>query len=222
MSSRFYKICLRDTVGSNASFWRVDGQGYSTDIDQAEVYTLEEAQREWQTAREIDQPVCADSVERHAVYHVDHQHIPGITQIQEGCTQYVAFQKGRWDGNDMFWLCNDALPTPDFSKAAVFTTPNLDAKDVVWLPFALVDAKKRRTFPLHLLNRRMVSGAGLVIPEHIKRARRIDADRKRRKKKNPEAGTKSRFNCPACGRIHWQLNPYDFEGCSNWMCDGAK
>ena len=218
MSDRFYMICLRDSVGSNAAFWRVDGNGYSTDIDQAEVYRLEEAQRAWQHGREIDQPVCADSVDRNAVCHVDHQHIPGATVIEEGCTQYVGFQKGRWDGNDLYWLSDGALPTPDFSLATVYPSANTEAEGVIWLPFQLVDSKKRRTFPLHMLDsRRMVQGAGLRIPAHIQRLRRIAQQHKR----NPPS-CKTRFNCPYCGRIHWQDHPYEFEGCSNWQCGGAR
>lgn len=29
----------------------------------------------------------------------------------------------------------------------------------------------------------------------------------------------SRWNCPKCGKINWQYNQYDFDGCSDTMCD---
>lgn len=45
MSNRFYMMCLRETVGNNASFHCHNGNGYSSDIDRAHVYTLEEAQK---------------------------------------------------------------------------------------------------------------------------------------------------------------------------------
>ena len=43
MSSRFYMLCTRETVGSNASFHCHNGNGYSSNIDRAHVYTQEEA-----------------------------------------------------------------------------------------------------------------------------------------------------------------------------------
>ncbi len=45
MNNRFYMMCLRETVGNNASFHCHNGNGYSSDIDRAHVYTLEEAQK---------------------------------------------------------------------------------------------------------------------------------------------------------------------------------
>lgn len=60
MSNRFYMLCTRETVGSNASFHCHNGNGYSSNIDRAHVYTQEEAQRCWDYGREIDQPICAD------------------------------------------------------------------------------------------------------------------------------------------------------------------
>lgn len=50
MKNRFYMLCLRDTVGSNASFHCYQGAGYNTNIDKAHVYTLGEAQNDWQLA----------------------------------------------------------------------------------------------------------------------------------------------------------------------------
>lgn len=76
MSDRFYMMCTRETVGSNASFHRHNGSGYSTNVSEAYVYTLAEAQSSWELGREIDQPISADAVDGLTVYHVDHQHIP--------------------------------------------------------------------------------------------------------------------------------------------------
>lgn len=45
MTNRFYMMCSRETVGNNASFHCHNGNGYSSDIDRAHVYTLEEAQK---------------------------------------------------------------------------------------------------------------------------------------------------------------------------------
>lgn len=53
MSNRFYMLCTRETVGSNASFHCHNGNGYSSNIDRAHVYTLEEAQRSWELGRRL-------------------------------------------------------------------------------------------------------------------------------------------------------------------------
>lgn len=119
MKDRFYLVSLRDTVGSNTAFHSHHGRGYSTDQRNARVYTREEAQRAWNTGREFDLPVDADAVDRHLVFHVDHQFVPGKT-ILSSATKYVGFVNGQWDGNDLFWLA-DAGTTTDFSLARVLT-----------------------------------------------------------------------------------------------------
>lgn len=210
-SDRFYRMCLRETVGSNASFHRHNGSGYSTNVSEAHVYTLAEAQRDWELGREIDQPVSADAVDALTVFHVDHQYIPGESVIEPGCTEYVAFLKGEWNGNDVYWL-SDLLPTDDFSKARVFSEPATQERNLVWLPHALAESKKRPTFNINLLSpRQMIQGAGLRVPDWLKKQRR----------RKPATG-KVRWNCPHCGRISWQHNPYDFEGCNNITCEGWR
>ncbi|MCW6615608.1 hypothetical protein [Yersinia ruckeri] len=210
MVKRFYMACLRDTVGSNMSFHCYQGGGYSSDISKAHSYTKEEAQNSWNNGRDIDLPVSADAVDIAAVWHVDHQLIPGRNTIEPNCKGYVAFIKGQWNGNDVYWL-SDLLPTDDFQKAKVFPQPDTTESDLVWLPFATADAVKRRTFNINLLDhRKMVQGAGLFQPDWLKR----------QKRRNPSG--KTRWNCPCCGKISWQENPYDFDGCLDWKCEGAK
>lgn len=205
MQNRFYLACLRDNLGSNVSFHCVNGRGYHTDIDRAEVYTKEEAQQAWERGRDFDLPLSADQVDALAVWHVDCQLLPNETTIETGCTEYVGFVKGRWDGNDVYWLTRTNSKT-DFSQAVSFEAPEQNS-DVIYLPRHMADKVKRRTIQIQSVNRRkMITAAGLVIPAHIKKA-------KRRK----DSGM-TRWNCPCCGRISWQMNPYDFNGCSNSNC----
>lgn len=209
MQNRFYLACLRDNVGSNVSFHCVDGRGYHTDIGRAEVYTKEEAQQAWDRGRDFDLPLSADQVDALAVYHVDCQLLPNETTIEPGCTEYVGFVKGRWDGNDVYWLTRTTAKT-DFSQAVSFEAPEQDP-DVVYLPRHMAEKVKRRTIQIQNVNRRkMVTAAGLVIPDHIKKAKR-----------RSHSGL-NRMNCPECGRISWQMNPYDFDGCSNLCCGQYK
>lgn len=210
MTDRYYMICLRDTVGSNASFHRRDGKGYSSDIDEAHVYSQEEAQSRWNHGREIDLPVAADCIDALAIWHVDFQRLPNETVIEPGCTQYVAYVKGEWDGNDVYWLAGAALPTTDFSKAYIHPSPVTESDGLVWLPFHIADSCKRRTFAINKLDRRkMIQARGLRVPDWLKR----------QKRRQRTSTGKTRWNCPCCGRIAWQDNPYHFDGCRNFMCE---
>lgn len=209
MKDRFYLACFRDNVGSNVAFHGNNGCGYPTDLDKADIYTLKKAQHAWEMAREYDQPISADHVDDLAVWKVDMQCIPSETVINKSIPFWVAFQKGMYDGNDVFWL-SDKLTTTDYSKAKTFHLNEVSPQDtdIIYIPKFLADQKKRRTFDYSKFNRRvMVQAAGLKIPEQIKK--------ERRRKQNP----KERMNCPSCGKIHWQFNPHDFEGCNDVFCD---
>lgn len=212
-SDRFYLACLRDTVGSNAAFHCRNGHGYSSDLDKAHVYTRQQAQKEWDTGRYFDLPLCAEKIDALSVYHVDCQHVPEASAKVISSDRYVAYKKGRWDGNDLYWLSGSGNITTDFSKAAFFDEPSTDENDenYAWLPFSMADSVKRRTFSISLLDRRrMIQAAGLITPEHVKRQQRRSTS------------GKSRWNCPGCGQIHWQHNPYDFDGCRNLDCESWR
>lgn len=212
MKDRFYLACFRDNVGSNVAFHGSGGRGYSTDLDKADTYTLEQAQRAWEMGREYDQPISAEHIDALAVWKVDMQYIPSETVINDSVRFWVAFQKGCYDGNDVYWL-TDKLPSTDFTKAKRFhlNEVSLSDTDIVYVPMYVAQDQKRRTFDYSKLNKRkMIQGAGLKIPERIKR--------ERRRKNNP----KIRMNCPSCGKIHWQYNPYDFEGCNDALCKGGE
>lgn len=209
IKNRFYLACFRDNVGSNMGFYAANGIGYTTNIDRAQVYTREEAQNVWASARGYDQPISADHVDAAAIYKVDSQHIPAQPSIPDGVELFAAFAKSKWDGNDVFWLSPIGV-TADFSDASQLTRNQLVkvSNDFVIIPYAVADSQKRRTFAHELFNpRTMVQGAGLVLPDHIKRERRA------------KDSAKTRWNCPACGKINWQYNPYDFEGCSDRACE---
>ena len=208
MNNRFYLACFRDNVGSNIAFHGIKGCGYPTDVNQAKEYSLEEAQRAWEGGREYDQPMSADHVDCMLVSKVDCQVLPIETTIVPDCNKYVAYRRGNWDGNDVYWL-TDKQGDVDFSNAKIFTAAQIISDEqLVYLPFDMVDKLKRSTFSYSKFNKRiMVQGAGLRVPDRVKK--------NARRKSNP----KIRWNCPACGKLNWQLNPYDFDGCSDASCD---
>jgi len=76
MKNRFYLACLRDNVGDNVAFHSANGNGYPTNVSEAEIYTLEQAQNAWENGRGFDQPISADHVDALTVWKVDCQYIP--------------------------------------------------------------------------------------------------------------------------------------------------
>lgn len=208
--NRFYLACFRDNVGSNVSFQCHGLAGYNTNVDLAHVCTLEEAQYHYDHAREYDLPLSADHVDELTVWKVDHQYIPNKTTL-DGSDQYVVYRKGKFDGNDVYWILSKALSTStDFSLALILTAAEVKKlnPEYIALPYSLADQKKRRTFDFSKVDERvMVQAAGLKMPEHIKKLKR-----------KKDSSGKTRFNCPSCGRISWQYNPYDFDGCGNVKC----
>lgn len=207
MKDRFYLLCTRDTVGSRAAFHGIKGHSYVTDLDKAEVYTREEAQRAWNSGREIDLPVSADHLDALSEWRVDCQHVgPSDLSQLPADTEYVAYCKGAWDGNDLYWV-GESSRTLNVLQAKRFKEPDLSKENLVWLPWAVVDSKKRRTVAISEVNRRtMIQGAGLKQPEWLVKS-------KRRK-----GSVKTRMNCPGCGKLHWQFDPHTFHGCNDTSC----
>lgn len=212
MKDRFYLACFRDNVGSNVAWHSFNGGGYSTNIDSADVYTREEAQKAWEMAREFDQPISADHVDKLAVWKVDHQNVSCKTIIDDS-THFVAYKQGRWDGNDLYWMNKYFGLTTDFKRSSLMTAKEAKAflksePSFTVIPFLQADAVKRRTFAFNLYHpRKMVQGAGLVMPKRIRL--------QRNRKPNP----KSKLNCPACGKFVWQLHSNFFEGCKDPSCE---
>ena len=60
--TELYLACFRHNVGSNIGWPGFNGKGYTTHVDQAHVYTLEQAQVAWDNARSIDQPIAVHHV----------------------------------------------------------------------------------------------------------------------------------------------------------------
>lgn len=218
MKNRFYLACMRDNVGSNVSFHCKDGRGYSTDISKAEVYTLEEAQKAWDTGREFDTPISADHVDELAITHVDHQYIPCETQLSIDDNElYVCMVKGKYDGNDRYFITRSASST-DYAKAVTFTKYEVlqdNDSEVYFLPKSLVDNHTRKTFQIVNLNeRKMIQGAGLKQPLQVKKY-------KARSKKRTSG--KTRTNCCVCGKIVWDWIHPDMQiTCGSNYCESEN
>lgn len=208
MKDRFYLRSPHGNTGSNMVFHAIDGKGYTSNLDLAHVYSLEEAQKEYELSRDGEYPISADHIDSLSIAKVDHQCLPAISDLTPS-DKYVVFIKGIFDGNDVYWVDMNGRRSTNFIHAQIISRTAAECinhVDYVVVPFELADKMKRRTFNASLLNKRkMVTAAGLKTPERLKK--------RRRRIVNPM----TRFNCPACGKINWQHNPYDFDGCKH--CD---
>lgn len=147
-----------------------------------------------------------------AVWHVDCQYIPTESLIESDCTAYVAYKKVAGTAT-MFTGFNTVDCQQMISvKRPSLASPTKTNRGIVWLPFPIADAAKRRTFNINNFNRRtMVQGAGLVMPDWLKEQNRRKKSRSGRCVGIVRIAEKSR-----------QYSPYDFEGCSDYNCEGWR
>lgn len=208
--NRFYRTSQHGGVGSTVMFWRVDGAGYTSNIDEAHVYTLEEAQGQIDSGHfcNNEHPLSADHVDELSEWRVDSQYLSAGHSDKND--QYVLVKRGKWDGNDVPFMMG-VYSTTNYALAEVFTmqqAKNLSSRlsvSVEIYPKTMTDEVARRTFQFKNLNRRkMITSAGIVGC---------------RKQRESTATGKTRWNCPGCGKLSWQWNPYDFDGCKDHMCD---
>ena len=222
--NRFYLVSPHRNVGSNVSFHAIDGKGYTTDLDKCHLFSHTEIQKKVDDGhiRCLNQqgiPLSADHVDELAVLHVDMQYLnpdddcyPTKIDIND---EYVVVNKNAgYDGNDVAFVGLFAGASFDYSKKSVFsgndidqlrTDSDLDGRHIVY-PKSLTDRIERRTFQERNINRRkMIQGAGII------------GVHKPREPSRQTSG-KTRWNCPVCGKINWQYNPYDFDGCSDSFC----
>lgn len=213
MKNAFYKT--NGFVGSSVMFWAIDGRGYTSNIDLAEIYTREQVQRDvdndW--LRDKDEfPLCAESVNALSQWRVDYQYVkktyPDFTDPND---EYVLVKKGHWDGNDLAFGTGIDWDF-DYSKAKSFSAFDVkayierDHPTLTIVPRYHTDEIARRTFQKKNINRRkMISGAGVF---------------GLRQKKQRKTSGKNRFNCLICGKLVWEYaHPDDEVICSSASCE---
>lgn len=206
MNPLFYLRDSRDNVGSTCMFW-ADRGGYTSNLELAEVFTLEEAQRQF-NSRHTDVPLSKDLVDEQSTVRVDHQYL-GDEGEKSGCDEYVIRIGDRTDGNDVYWLTVD-FSSVSYKASAVFAyqvalvrVNELKTQGIVANIYAKtdIDAIARRTFQAANINERsMITAAGI---------------RKPKRPRTRQTTGKTRGNCPHCGCITWGLNPYEAYSCAD-------
>jgi hypothetical protein len=201
----FYLRDTRSNVGSTCMFWAENGNGYTTNLDRAHVYTLEDAQRHIDS-RHTDVPLSKELVDAVATVRVDHQYLDeSKAGLVADCNEYVIHVKrGDYDGNDVYWKAKRGC-TVNLSDAMVLTKDEAEQAmrfldDAVIYPFLYVVSISRRTFQVSNVNeRRMITAAGI---------------RKPKRKRERHTSGRERGNCRHCGRVTWGFNPYENYTCA--------
>lgn len=204
----FYVTNRHGDTGNNVNFHNKDGCGYGTNLDKLHVFTLKEAQQhlDW----DINSlPLLKSEVDKRSIRAVDSQYLKDeVLNTTDKKGEYIVQIERQWNGNDIAFISTKGNPTFNYDKANVM---NLDTAKLaatiggkVWSR-AYLDSISRRTFQRHnILTRTMITDAGIKY--------------KKPRKQRPTTG-KTRWNCPTCGKISWQFNPYDFDGCLDILCD---
>ncbi|MFQ2188722.1 hypothetical protein [Aeromonas jandaei] len=223
--SGFYLRDARSNVGSTCMFWALNGKGYTSNLDKAHVYTMEEAQSHFND-RHTDVPLSKALVDELVTVRVDHQYLDdNMSGLVTGCDQYVIHCCiGDFDGNDVYWKADEGGCSVNLSDTLVLTRSEVEAAarvldSVTIYRLEYVQSISRRTFQVNRINeRRMVTAAGV---------------RKPKRRRERQTAGRNRGNCPKCGRVTWGLNPHQLytcaeavrekHGCGDWLedCESA-
>jgi len=194
----FYLRDSRSNTGNNVAFWNKNGSGYGTHLERLEMYDLEQAQQ-MHNSRNTDIPLLKSAVDVLSILAVDCQYLPE-EDLTDPNDQYVVQRKGYWNGNDISFV-GQQKATYNYEQAAVFSKDTLtfDKESYTVFSKASIDKIARRTFQAHNIDMKAMSiNAGIKI--------------KKPKLSRPTTG-KTRGNCPQCGRITWDYDPYENAYC---------
>lgn len=119
--SEFVLQDSRSNTGDRLMFWAQNGAGYTTNLDQAQRYTRDQAASQ-NESRETDLPWPVDYLlARHTVA-VDCQNVKPaeIEEALPAAEQTYLYVAGAWNGNDLIWLTPDGRHSDNLGEAQVY------------------------------------------------------------------------------------------------------
>jgi hypothetical protein len=179
-------------------FHAIGGAGYVSDLNKAEVLSFNDAQK-WINYNDGNIPLLKSLVDALSIKRVDHQYLD--SSEADKCDKSKGWVKqipDVWNGNDIQFV-SEGGKTFNYSEAKVV---EFGSGGYYW-PVSYIDTVARSILKDSDVNeRKMITVPGIRKP------------RKKRMK-----SSRVRWNCPCCGKINWQYNPYDFDGCSDVLCN---
>jgi hypothetical protein len=203
MNPTFFLKSRHGDFCTSVSFHNKNGAGYGTDLSNLGLFTLEEAQNALDhDIKSI--PLLASEVLKFSVDRVDMQYLDETLGKPEKLSDLCVIQiNGCFDGNDIKFK-NEMFGTYNLSSAVVVSNQDAIAnsdKDAhtIWLK-SYIDKIRRSTFQSKNINlKTMVREPGIKY--------------KKPRLKKMTTG-KTRGNCPECGQITWDYNPYENAHCN--------
>jgi hypothetical protein len=203
----FYLRDTRSNVGSTCMFWKKGGYGYTSNLDQAEIFTHEQAQRYTNEQRHFI-PLSKKQSDEVATVRVDMQCLEDAKDMSKGFV--IQLNPSEYDGNDIFFLSKNGFSTPNYNEAHVIHSLdelmvlNVSCRAISIHSKAFLDSIARRTLQVENVNhRKMMTAAGIKY---------------RAPRKSRATSGKTRGNCPSCGKITWGYNPHENEYCGSIEC----
>lgn len=207
MKDMYFLTSRHGNCGTSVMFHNKDEHGYGTNLNELQLYTREEAQKYHNQYGRESLPLLAEKVIERSNLRVDCQYIDYKEGMPFRSEDMVIVIPSMYDGNDICFVGVDKSQTYDIDKARVFRYHDLPKLGCSRMPWSAdyLKSRSRPTFQQGNINTRsMCRGVNLI------------------KKKYHSRSGKERWNCPSCGKINWQYNPYDFEGCSDVFCSEYK
>lgn len=200
MEKLFYKTCRHGNCGSNVTFHNKDECGYGTNLKNLETYTLEQAQKQMDY-QDGSLLLLKSEVDKLAVKHVDMQYLDskkGVpVDLDDKCIVQV---NGEYDGNDIQFYAEFGV-TFDLAKAKIVSLKLAlsygHESRTIWLK-SYLESISRDTFQAGNINKRKMITAGGI---------------RYRTPRQSKATGKTRGNCPTCGKLTWDWNPYENAHC---------
>lgn len=203
----FYVRSRHGDVSNNVMFHNMNGCGYGSNLDNLHVFTQKEAQ----THLDCDiksLPILKSAVDELSIKSVDMQYLDTDKHAFTKSSKYVIQISGDWNGNDIYFKCDEGRTynydnAREYSYTEAVELSASQSKYIAWNKDYL-DLISRRTFQSTNINtRKMITGPGIKY---------------KKPRKQRETTGKTRHNCPTCGRIVWDYNPYDAPYC-NRFCE---
>ena len=198
----FYKTCRHGNVGSNVMFHNKDECGYGTNLKELELYTAEQAQKQMDY-QDGSLLLLKTEVDKFAVKHVDMQYL----DIKKGAPrnmddQCVVVINSVYDGNDIQFNSDNGV-TFDLSRAKVITLQlalaYTNQNKSIWLKSYLESISRDTLQSGNINKRKMITAGGITY----------------RTPRPSKATGKAKGNCPTCGKITWDWNPYENAHCKD-------
>ena len=203
-NQEYFLTSRHGNLGSTVVFHNKNEQGYGTDLGKLNVYSKEEAQKHHNNYGRSSLPILVSKAIDKSVERVDCQYIDLAEGLYINRPNYkvVVQVVGSYDGNDIRFKTKNG-GSYDLTDDCIFELSELKGLGcgvAIWC-YEYIKSKTRKTLQQRNINTRsMCRGVKL-----------------QRVRKYSESGL-NRWNCPTCGKISWQYNPYDFDGCKDLNC----